>query len=147
MKNIVAYCRTAWASQSDPLSGVRLQQKALRRYAKRRGFAIHETYMDAGVSGITLNRLALQKLLAECRAGKIGTVITQDPERLSRDMGQLYTLLCVFLKAGVSVEFRSRARPLSDAFLKTVVSAVAELEKAKVRSKRKRRPSPLIAGA
>ena len=88
MKNAVAYCRTAWASQSDPLSGVRLQSQELTRYAKGHGLLIRETYMDAGVSGMTLERPDLQRLMADCRAGKIGTVVTQDPERLSRDTGQ-----------------------------------------------------------
>ena len=38
-------------------------------------------------------RVALQSLLADCRAGKIGTVITQDPERLSRDPLSLIAVL------------------------------------------------------
>ena len=51
----------------------------------RSGLIICETYLDAGVSGGTLERPALQRLLADCRAGKIGTVIAQDLERLSRN--------------------------------------------------------------
>jgi site-specific DNA recombinase len=61
-------------------------------------------YMDAGVSGGTLQRPELQRLLADCRAGKVGTVVTKDPDRLSRDKGQLVTVLDTFAKAGVHVE-------------------------------------------
>jgi site-specific DNA recombinase len=49
-------------------------------------------YTDAGVSGATLDRPALQRLIADCRAGKIGVVITKDTARLSRDSSQLFTL-------------------------------------------------------
>jgi len=31
----------------------------------------------------------LQRLLADCRAGKVGMVLTQDAARLSRNTGQL----------------------------------------------------------
>jgi DNA invertase Pin-like site-specific DNA recombinase len=45
------------------------------------------------VSGVTLERPELQRLLADCRAGNIVTVITKDPDRLSWDIGQLIALL------------------------------------------------------
>ena len=105
MKNVAAYCRTAWASQSDPLSGVKLQSQEIRRYAKAHGLVIRETYMDAGVSGMTLEQPELQRLMKDCRAGKIGTVVTQDSERLSRYTGQLIVVLHVLLEAGVCIEF------------------------------------------
>ena len=59
-KLVVAYCRTACAKESDPLSGVRLQEKEIRQYAKRHGQLISATYAEAGVSGITLQRPELQ---------------------------------------------------------------------------------------
>ena len=77
MKEVVAYCRVACAKQSDPSAEVQRQEQMVRRYADARGLIICETYLDAGVSGGTLERPALQSLLADCRAGKIGTVITQ----------------------------------------------------------------------
>jgi site-specific DNA recombinase len=94
MKNIVAYCRTA--NESGPVSGVNLQEKEIRRYAKRHGAVISTIYADAGVSGATLERPELQRLIADCRAGKIGTVVTKDLDRLSRDMRQKIALLYIF---------------------------------------------------
>ena len=101
MKEAVAYCRVARAKQSDPSAEVQMA----RRYADVRGLIICETYLDAGVSGATLERPALQRLLADCRAGKIGTVITQDLERLSRNPLSLIAVLESFLEDGVNVEF------------------------------------------
>jgi DNA invertase Pin-like site-specific DNA recombinase len=93
MKNTVAYCRTACAKESDPLSGVKLQEQEIREYAKRHGAVISAVYADAGVSGVTLKRPDLQRLTADCRAGKIGTIVTKDLDRLSRDMCQQVALL------------------------------------------------------
>jgi hypothetical protein len=45
------------------------------------------------------------KVCPDCRAGKIGTVITQDPERLSRNPLSLIAVLESFLEDGVNVEF------------------------------------------
>ena len=59
---------------------------------------VHETYMDAGASGATLARPALQQLLADCRAGRIGVLLTRDGDRLSRDKGKLFALLHRFRK-------------------------------------------------
>ncbi len=132
---VAAYCRTACAGESDPPSGVRRQEEEIRRYAKHRGLAIEASYADAGVSGIKLQRPQLQRLLADCRA--IDTVITRDPERLSRDHGQLLALLLMFRNAGVRVEYCEEGR--NHGFLETVLCAVAEVEEAKRRSKPKSR--------
>jgi DNA invertase Pin-like site-specific DNA recombinase len=130
----VAYCRTACPNKSDPLAGVKLQEKEIRRYAKRHGAVISTIYADAGVSGATLERPELQRLIADCRAGKIGTVVTKDLDRLSRDMRQQIALLCIFATAGVRVEFSAREGH-SDTFLIKTLSAVAELGEAATRSK------------
>ena len=95
-------------------------------------------YIDPGVSGVTLERPELQRLIADCRAGKIATVVTKDPARLSRDTSQLIALLHIFGKAGVNVEFSTPAGRDSYELLKIILSAMAELEEAKARSKRKR---------
>jgi DNA invertase Pin-like site-specific DNA recombinase len=89
--------------------------------------------MDPGVSGSTLDRPDLQRLIADCRAGKIGTVITQDPERLSRDTGQLRASLHIFQTTGVGVEFSRPEGRTRLAFLKVYFAAIFELEEGKTR--------------
>lgn len=46
MKNVVAYCRTAAAMQSDPISGVKRQAEELRCYAKRHGLVVAQTVAE-----------------------------------------------------------------------------------------------------
>jgi site-specific DNA recombinase len=108
MNRAVAYCRTACGTPSDRLSGLTDQRDAIGQYAARNGLTVVETYMDAGVSGASLNRPQLQQLIAECRAGKVGLVLTQDPDRLSRDYPHLLALLHMFEAEGVRLAFATQ---------------------------------------
>jgi site-specific DNA recombinase len=127
MKEVVAYCRVACAKESDPSADVQRQEQMIRRYADARGLSICETYLDAGVSGGALERPALQRLLADCRAGKVGTVITQDPERLSRNPLSLIAVLESLLEDGVNVEFSTEEGKARFAFLKAVWQTMDEI--------------------
>jgi len=133
MKSIVAYCRSACEPQGGP-SSVHGQARAIRHYATSRGWTVRATYTDAGVSGVTLDRPGLQDLLAACRAGKIGMVVTKDPERLSRDTSQLVALIHFFAKAGVRVEFSTPEGKNRLAFLNVYLSAMRETDEAVVGS-------------
>jgi DNA invertase Pin-like site-specific DNA recombinase len=127
MKAVVAYCRSGW----EPLRGTspaRAQARELRRYAKRRGLVIRETYMDHATGGTTLDRPELCKLIANCHAGKIGAVLVTDPERLSRDTGKLMALLDIFRGTGVQVDFTTSGVRTRFAFLAVLLSAVTEVD-------------------
>jgi DNA invertase Pin-like site-specific DNA recombinase len=126
MKTVVAYCRSGYEPPRGP-SPVQDQAHAIRQYALSKGLSIHETYSDAGASGISGNRPELRRLIADCKAGKIGTVVAQDPERLSRDTGQLMALLDVFRTTGVRVELTTLEGQSRVAFLTALLSAVAEI--------------------
>jgi len=126
MKTIVAYCRSGWEPPRGP-SPVRDQARELERYAKRRGFVIRETYTDRAANGMTLDRPELRKLIADCHAGTIGTVLATDPDRLSRGTGQLVALLDVFRETGVHVEFATSTGRTNFAFLRVLLSALVEL--------------------
>jgi site-specific DNA recombinase len=130
MKKTVAYCRTAFAEPSDPLAGVLAQAASLREYAGQHRMTVDGTYMDAGVSGMTLIRPALQQLLVDCRTGKIEVVLATDTDRLSRDASQLAALLHKFRTYGVRVEFASGQDGLK--LLGVVLTALADFQKAKV---------------
>jgi site-specific DNA recombinase len=136
MKKVVAYCRSGYEPQSGA-SNVGRQARAIRRYAKRHGLNIRETYIDPGVSGITLERPELQRLLADCRAGKVGMVITKDTARLSRDTCQLLLILRKFRRAGVRVRFSTRDEWSPSEFLTVVCKAMSEFNAASARPKLK----------
>jgi len=95
------------------------------------GLAIRSIYMDPSVSGITLERPDLQRLIADCRAGQIGTIMTQDPERLSRNPGQLPALLHILQQTDARGEFGTPQGQTRQAFLNVYLATLVELEEAK----------------
>jgi DNA invertase Pin-like site-specific DNA recombinase len=64
--------------------------------------ALPERYDDAAYSGGTLERPALQRLLADIEAGKIDCVVTYKVDRLSRSLLDFTKLVEVFDRHGVT---------------------------------------------
>ena len=58
--------------------------------------------MDGGISGGTMNRPALQQLLADITAGKIGLVVVYKVDRLTRSLSDFAKIVDVFDAKGVS---------------------------------------------
>ena len=112
---------------NDRLSGLDDQRNAINQYATQNGLTLVGTYMDVGFSGVTLNRPQLQKLIADCRAGKVGMVLTQDLDRLSRDYSQLLALLHMFKAEGVRLAFATREGRSQYAMFAAVVRALAQI--------------------
>jgi DNA invertase Pin-like site-specific DNA recombinase len=74
----------------------------------------------------------LQQLLADCRAGKIGVVLTKDFDRLSRDTSQLIALLHRFRIYAVRVQFAKETGEGKQRYLDMVLSDLAAFQKAKL---------------
>ena len=63
---------------------------------------VPDRYDDGGLSGASLDRSALQKLLADVRAGKINTVVVYKVDRLTRSLADFAKLVELFDQQGVS---------------------------------------------
>ncbi len=79
------------------------QTKFIERFARREGVAIRRVYCDAGISGLTLNRPSLRRLLRDCRRGLIETVIVDSPDRLARSPELYHDLIRRFRACRVQV--------------------------------------------
>jgi len=64
--------------------------------------ALTELYDDGGVSGATMERPALKRLLADIEAGRIDTVVVYKVDRLTRSLGDFAKIVEVFDNRGVS---------------------------------------------
>jgi len=64
--------------------------------------ALAEMYDDGGVSGATMERPALRRLLADIEARRIDTVVVYKVDRLTRSLGDFAKIVDVFDKHGVS---------------------------------------------
>jgi DNA invertase Pin-like site-specific DNA recombinase len=64
--------------------------------------ALNDRYDDGGFSGGTMERPALQQLLADILAGKINTVVVYKVDRLTRSLNDFSKIIEVFDSHGVS---------------------------------------------
>jgi site-specific DNA recombinase len=82
------------------------QREACEAYIKSQAHEgwrlIHNRYDDGAFSGASLDRPALQKLLAEVRAGKIDIIVVYKVDRLTRSLADFAKLVELFDQHSVS---------------------------------------------
>jgi site-specific DNA recombinase len=82
------------------------QREACEAYIKSQAHEgwrlIPEHYDDGGLSGASLDRPALQNLLADVRAGKVTIVVVYKVDRLTRSLADFAKLVELFDQYGVS---------------------------------------------
>ena len=64
--------------------------------------ALPDMYDDGGISGATMERPALRRLLSDIKAGRIDTVMVYKIDRLTRSLGDFAKIVEVFDTGGVS---------------------------------------------
>jgi len=78
--------------QEGESNSISNQKTLLTDYAKRNKFRNIKTFVDDGVSGVTLNRDGFKKLMEQVEADQVSTLIVKDMSRLGRnclEVGQL----------------------------------------------------------
>jgi DNA invertase Pin-like site-specific DNA recombinase len=78
---VAMYIRVACADQAE----VDTQKRKLTDYACQNSMVVGGVYTDNGESGLSLDRPALARLLADVKAGSVKTVLVRDLCRLSRN--------------------------------------------------------------
>jgi len=80
------YCRLSRDDGGDSESNsIGNQREMLRQYAKEKGIAIRDEYVDDGISGLTFDRPQFQKMVKDIEDKKISIVIVKDLSRLGRN--------------------------------------------------------------
>ena len=82
------------------------QRESCEAYIKSQageGWRVHPTaYDDGGISGGTMDRPALKRLLADIEAGLIDTIVVYKVDRLTRSLSDFAKIIEVFDRKGVS---------------------------------------------
>lgn len=102
------YTRTATSQTHDELpNSLAGQRKAAEAYIRSqqhlRWLCLPVRYDDDGVSGLTLDRPALERLLADMQDGKIDRLIVNQLDRLTRSWSDMATLFAAFKKYGTAL--------------------------------------------
>jgi site-specific DNA recombinase len=61
------------------------QLRMCEEYAAKEGWLLADRYIDQAISGASLIRPGIQKLLQDAAAGKFGIIVTESLDRISRD--------------------------------------------------------------
>jgi DNA invertase Pin-like site-specific DNA recombinase len=102
MPQCLIYCRVSTEEQAEKGYSLDTQEKLCRDFAERSGYQVAGVFRDEGKSGTTLDRPALQDLLAKCTKGtSIEAVFVQETDRLARNTHDHLTIRAILYKAGV----------------------------------------------
>jgi DNA invertase Pin-like site-specific DNA recombinase len=116
------------------------QRHAVEQYVRGKNYPRTEMYIDDAISGATRNRPALQRLMADCRAGTVARIVTFEASRLSRNFLDGLMLMQELTDCGVQVE--TPAGPVDfatsdDQFLAAVKAYVAARERENISTRTK----------
>ncbi len=82
------------------------QREACEAYIKSQRHegwvCLPEMYDDGGISGATLERPALKRMLGDIEARKVDTIVVYKVDRLTRSLGDFAKIVEVFDRRGVS---------------------------------------------
>jgi site-specific DNA recombinase len=144
------YTRQSVRGEGD-LTSCEVQREMCFRFAQARGLHVSgERFDEEGISGATLERPALQRLLSAARVGAVGAVVVHRLDRLSRRVRDCSALL-EELKAN-NVRLYIAAMPAlangaADNLMLNIVSAFAEFERDMIASRiRDSRPGLVARG-
>jgi site-specific DNA recombinase len=84
---VAGYIRVSTTKQAEEGVSLPAQEKAIRDYAKSKGWGVHRIYTDDGKSGGSIEgRPAFQKMLEAVDEGKVEAIVVTRLDRLSRSL-------------------------------------------------------------
>jgi DNA invertase Pin-like site-specific DNA recombinase len=109
-----------------------MQTREVQEYCQRRGWAVHDTYVDNGFSGKKDSRPQLNRMMQDAHERRFDTVVVWRFDRFARSVSHLLRALETFGSLGVQFVSLSEQVDTSTPMGKmvfTVLGAVAELER------------------
>jgi site-specific DNA recombinase len=152
-KRAVVYARVSTDDQAKHGYSLASQLEACRKYVADRGWKLAAEITDGGVSGATLDRVGLDRIMEMATAREIDAMVVYDLDRLSRKAVYQMLIEEELGKAGVAVHYvRGDYRDDDEGRLQKQIRAViAEYERAKFleraeRGKRSKARRGLVVG-
>ncbi len=103
MKKAALYTRVSTLEQVQFGYSIGEQKERLKNYAQSQDFSIVNIYSDEGISGKSLIRPAMERLINDIKANKIDIVLIYKLDRLSRRVKDVLELVELFDKYNVTL--------------------------------------------
>jgi DNA invertase Pin-like site-specific DNA recombinase len=128
---VIGYVRVSTAEQAEHGYSLDAQDVKLRRYCELYDLELARIERDEGESAGTLNRPALQRALADLRAGRVDALLVVKLDRLTRSIGDLAALLKRYFqkRSLLSVEEKIDTSTAGGRMMLNVLTSVAEWER------------------
>jgi len=130
---LVGYCRVSTEEQAQEGVSLDAQREKLEQYAALYGYELVAVLVDAGISGKSLARPALQEALAMLRRGDADGILVVKLDRLTRRVADLARLLDDYFKDGevhlLSVNEQLDTHSAAGRLLVHILASVAEWER------------------
>lgn len=139
MKKVAIYARVSTTIQAEEGYSISEQTDKLSKYCEIMGWAVYNTYTDAGFTGSNIERPAMQQLIKDAKESKFDTVLVYKLDRLSRSQKDtLFLIEDVFNKIGIGFvslqEKFDTTTPFGKAMI-GILSVFAQLEREQIKER------------
>ena len=111
--------------------GLAAQEQDVRKHIEYKGWEAVEVYQEEGVSGYERERPALERLLADAKAGRFSVVVFPSIDRAGRSVKDVIEIDQALRETGVKIVFLREgidtATPTGELF-RNIMAAVAQFE-------------------
>ncbi len=125
---VIGYLRVSTAEQAEEGYSIDAQENVIRQKCEAEGKELVGIYADRGISGKAMtNRLQLQQLLQDAKAGKFDEVWTWKTNRMARNQYDLLTIVKELEKYNVAFKSCSEAFDTSTPAGKLMMNVLASI--------------------
>ena len=129
---VAGYCRISTLMESQDTSIASQRAHYLRVIESNPGWELVDIYWERGVSGTkATSRPELQRLIADCKAGRIDMILTKSISRFSRSTSDCLGLVRTLTSLGVVIRFDKeniQTDRMESELLLTILTALAQDE-------------------
>lgn len=133
------YTRVSTLEQAEHGYSIAEQEARLKSFTEAMKWTVYQVYTDAGFSGGTTERPALQRLIADVKAGRLEKVVVYKLDRLSRSQKDTLQLIeDIFLRNKVDFVSLTENFDTSTPFGKAMVGILAvfaQLEREQIKER------------
>ena len=111
---VAAYCRVSTDMEEQASSYASQIRSYTEVISQHEGWELVDIYADEAVSGTKMDRREdFNRLMADCRKGRIDRVLVKSMSRFSRNTKDCLAALRELTRLGVTVQFEKENRPLA----------------------------------
>ena len=129
---VAAYCRVSTLMESQEGSIVSQRRHYRMQIESNPDWELADIYMEAGVSGTKAEiRPELQRLIADCKAGRVQLILTKSISRFARNTADCLDMVRTLTAMGVEIWFEKegiRTGTMESEFMLSIMACLAEDE-------------------